>query len=83
MLTSSSERLSVSASERVEVSIPLSNEELAAIDGWRAANGYPSTRDAVKGLVEVGLLSELEKVHEFVTALQSQIDDHIDGRSEN
>lgn len=50
----------------VRIEVPLSNEEIAAIDGWRKTNGVSSRESAVRQLVRLGLLSEIGRIYQSV-----------------
>lgn len=57
--------------ERPEaVCITLSDEQDAALEGWRAANRIPDRAEAVRELVRIGLLSEIARVYQLVAKLR-------------
>ncbi len=70
-----------SASDAIKVS--LANEELAAVEGWRAANLIDSVPDAVRELVRLGLLSEIARVHQLVADIRASVNDRGAGLKEN
>lgn len=45
----------------------LTDEEIAAVEGWRRANRYDCRADALRALVRLGLLSEIGRVYRAVT----------------
>ena len=45
----------------------LSDEEFAAVEGWRRANQYDCRAEALRALVRLGLLSEIGRVYRAVT----------------
>lgn len=49
------------------VSVELSDEELAAVEGWRRANDLDSHSAAVRQLVRLGLLNEIGRIYQSVT----------------
>ncbi len=55
----------------VEIRVPLSEEELAAVEGWRKANNVASQGDAIRALVRLGLLSEIGRIYQS----DSNVDD--------
>lgn len=48
--------------------MPLSDEELAAVEGWRKANDLDSREAAIRHLVRLGLLNEISRIYQSVTA---------------
>jgi len=62
---------------RLEVS--LSEEQRAAVEGWRAANRIGSCEEAVKELVRIGLLSEIALIYRMVAGTRND----PDGQSED
>lgn len=48
--------------DRIEIA--LKEEELAALEGWRAANQLPSREAAARHLIQLGLLSEIGKIYQ-------------------
>ena len=60
-----------SANDPINISLPY--EELAAVEGWRAANLIASLPDAVRELVRIGLLSEIAKVHQLVADIRASV----------
>lgn len=57
------------------INVSLAGEELAAVEGWRAANLIASLPDAVRELVRIGLLSEIAKVHQLVEDIRASVGD--------
>lgn len=57
------------------INVSLAGEELAAVEGWRAANLIASLPDAVRELVRIGLLSEIAKVHQLVEDIRASVTD--------
>ncbi|CAN0473302.1 unnamed protein product, partial [Phaeothamnion confervicola] len=55
------------------INVSLALEELAAVEGWRAANLIASMPDAVRELVRIGLLSEIAKVHQLVEDIRASV----------
>lgn len=53
------------------IEIPLSKEELAAVEGWRQANDFASRESAVRHLVRLGLLSEIGRIYQESNRHQS------------
>ena len=49
------------------VTVPLNEEELAAIDGWQHANRVKSRPAAIRQLIRLGLLSEIGRIYQSVT----------------
>lgn len=49
------------------IEIPLSDEEISAVDGWRKANGVGSREAAVRQLLRLGLLSEIGRIYQSVS----------------
>ncbi len=47
--------------------VRLSDEEIAAVEGWRRANSYDCRAEALRALVRLGLLSEIGRVYRAVT----------------
>ena len=45
------------------IEIYLKDEELAALEGWRAANQLPNHAAAARQLIQLGLLSEIGKIY--------------------
>lgn len=60
--------------DQFQLSLPLDNEELAAVEAWRASNQIASLSDAVRELVRLGLLSEVAKVHSIVSAVRDSVE---------
>lgn len=48
---------------KVNVSVVLTDEQAAAVEGWRVANRIQSQGDAVRELVRIGLLSEIGRIY--------------------
>ena len=49
------------------INVELSDEELAAVEGWRRANDLDSHGAAVRQLVRLGLLNEIGRIYRSVT----------------
>ena len=47
----------------LRIEVPLSEEELAAVEGWQKANDLASRETAVRQLVRLGLLSEIGRIY--------------------
>ena len=47
--------------------VTLTDEQYAAVEGWRAAQGIEDQPEALGELVRIGLLSEIAKIYRFVT----------------
>lgn len=45
----------------------LTDEEFAAVEGWRRANSYSNRAEALRALVRLGLLSEIGRVYRAAT----------------
>lgn len=45
------------------IEVPLTEEELAAVDGWQRANELASRESALRQLVRLGLLSEIGRIY--------------------
>lgn len=54
------------------VRIDLSDEELAALEGWRKANRVQSLETATRELLRLGLLSEIGRTYRSVIAETGQ-----------
>lgn len=65
-------REGVSADDQ-PIAVALDHEELAAVEGWRAANLVASLPDAVRELVRIGLLSEIAKVQKLVEDIRASV----------
>ncbi len=64
------------AQRRVEVTF--TEEQYAALEGWRSANRVGERSEAVRELVRIGLLAEIARVYRLVAgAVES--DDGADG----
>ncbi len=48
------------------ITVPLSAEELAAVEGWRLANRFKTRSAAMRQLVRLGLLSEIGRLYQSV-----------------
>lgn len=57
------------------ITLHLSHEEIAAVDGWRVANNLKSRSDAARQLIRLGLLGEIGRLYQSVTRID-------DGRGE-
>lgn len=53
-----------------EVRVTLSDEQMAAVDGWRAANRIADRSEAVRELVRLGLLGEIARVYQLVAKIR-------------
>lgn len=49
------------------ITVPLNEEEVAAVDGWRHANRINSRSAAIRQLIRLGLLSEVGRIYQSVT----------------
>lgn len=56
-----------SATRRHRVIVTLSEEQMAAAEGWRVANGIAEQSEALGELVRLGLLSEIAKIYRLVS----------------
>jgi hypothetical protein len=61
------------------VSVVLTGEQAAAVEGWRVANRIDSRPDAVRELVRIGLLSEIGRIYRMISGIQDD-DELADGR---
>lgn len=68
----SGEEREVSRFRHVEVT--LTDEQFAAVEGWRAANRVRDRSDAVRELVRIGLLSEIARVYRMVASVRDDGD---------
>ena len=59
---------------KCDVSVVMSGEEAAAIEGWRVANGVPTFDQAARELVRLGLLSEISKAYGVVSAVRESVE---------
>jgi Arc/MetJ-type ribon-helix-helix transcriptional regulator len=50
----------------INVSVVLTGEQAAAVEGWRVANRIDSQSDAVRELVRIGLLSEIGRIYRMI-----------------
>lgn len=48
------------------IDVLVSEEELAAIEGWRQANGFATVESAARHLIRLGLLSEIGRIYRSV-----------------
>lgn len=46
-----------------KVVVTLTDEQLAAAEGWRSARGIPERSEALGELIRLGLLSEISRVY--------------------
>ena len=53
--------------QRHHAVVTLNDEQLAAVEGWRIAQGIPAQSDALGELVRLGLLSEIAKIFRLVS----------------
>ena len=56
------------------ISLDLSADELAAVEGWRTANNLPSVSHAIRELTRLGLLSEISQIYSVVQSVRRSID---------
>ena len=56
------------------VHVSLNEEQLAAVDGWRAANRIDSREHAIQELVRLGLLSEIARVYRMISGMRDDPD---------
>jgi hypothetical protein len=61
------ENRNLSAARRHRVLVSLTDEQLAAAEGWRSAHGISEQSDALAELVRIGLLSEIAKIFRLVS----------------
>ncbi|MEM8842249.1 MAG: hypothetical protein AAGD47_10785 [Pseudomonadota bacterium] len=54
----------------LSIELPLTEEELAAVDGWQLANELASRETALRQLVRLGLLSEIGRIYRETAALE-------------
>ncbi|MEM7507850.1 MAG: hypothetical protein AAF415_14000 [Pseudomonadota bacterium] len=54
------------------LSIELSDEELAALEGWRKANRVQSLETATRELLRLGLLSEIGRTYRNLKSSSTQ-----------
>ena len=52
---------------RHRVLVSLTDEQLAAAEGWRSAHGISEQSEALAELVRIGLLSEIAKIFKLVS----------------
>jgi hypothetical protein len=52
---------------RINVTIELTGEQAAAVEGWSAANRISSHKEAVRELVRIGLLSEIGRIYRMIS----------------
>lgn len=57
------------------VQVLLTDEQMAAVEGWRAANRIADQADALSELVRLGLLSEIARVYRLASGLRDGFDD--------
>jgi len=55
--------------------ILLNNEQMAAVEGWRAANRIETREEAVQELVRIGLLSEIGRIYRIVAGIREDVDE--------
>ncbi|RST84709.1 hypothetical protein EJC49_19495 [Aquibium carbonis] len=67
------------AQRRVEVTF--TEEQYAALEGWRSANRVGDRSEAVRELVRLGLLAEIARVYRLVVGVADS-DDGADGSFE-
>lgn len=60
--------------DQIEVTFRIPADLASAVEGWRAANGLPSTGAALEALVRIGLLSEIAKSYQTVRSIQDSLD---------
>ncbi len=56
-----------SSARRHRVLAKLSDEQMAAAEGWRLAHGITEQSDALGELIRLGLLSEITKIYKLVS----------------
>lgn len=47
--------------------VALNDEQMAAVEGWRAAHGISDRPEALGQLIQLGLLSEIAKIYRLVS----------------
>lgn len=52
---------------RHRVLVSLSDEQMAAAEGWRVAHGIAEQSEALGELIRLGLLSEIAKIYKLVS----------------
>lgn len=55
---------------KINVSVTLTGEQAAAVEGWRAANRLESQADAVRELVRIGLLTEIGRIYRRICRIR-------------
>jgi hypothetical protein len=50
----------------MSVTVVLSGEQAAAVEGWRMAHRMDSQAEAVRELVRIGLLSEIGRIYRMI-----------------
>ena len=63
----------------IEVSLVLTGEQAAAVEGWRVANQIDSHPEAVKELVRIGLLSEIGRIYRMIAGSRDGDEAFADG----
>lgn len=53
----------VDAEQQRSVSVTLTEDEWAAVDGWRQANRFDSVEQAMRELIRMSLLEEIGRVY--------------------
>lgn len=56
-----------SLGSRHKVLVSISDELIAAVEGWRSAHGLTDQSEALGELVRLGLMSEIAKIYRLVT----------------
>ncbi|MGY6710532.1 MAG: hypothetical protein ACXIVF_19590 [Rhizobiaceae bacterium] len=69
------DRHEVSNGRAQSVQVALNAEQLAAVEGWRAANRIDTREEAVQELVRIGLLSEIARIYRMVSGVREDPDD--------
>ncbi|MEM8538256.1 MAG: hypothetical protein AAGF56_10385 [Pseudomonadota bacterium] len=54
-----------------KIEVPMSREELAAVEGWQQANQINSREAAIRQLVRLGLLSEIGRIYSENSAAEN------------
>lgn len=64
----------------MDVSVVLTGEQAAAVEGWRVANNIASRPEAVRELVKLGLLSEIGRVYRMISGRDEPEESFAEGR---
>ncbi len=76
-------RLPDPSAGRHRVVVSLTEEQMAAAEGWRLANGIAEQSEALGELIRLGLLSEIAKVYHLVTGDKETDHQEIDDRADD